>query len=321
MSKKVLVSLDMNKNEIQNVVMQNLALAPTSPKEGQYYYDSADKKAYQWNGSAWKPLGGAEITVDSAMSDSSTNPVQNKVIKKAIEDAIAALPKEQFLDLTQTTFVQSFAWAGEEYPGSTNPNLEGKPVLVLALKNSSDNTVTYSFLNMYELVDTYEADSPIKVSGRKITHETSGVGASGGSFGPSSNATPAFGATFNIPYVSVNSTGHVTSGKTNTVKIPDTTATQAAAGLMSASDKTKLDATLKLKEAELAIDPSNTSATVQLSVTAPKIMAVEAMYYDDSTGDVFESVIVDWECNGPTFKASIAQAETQLSIWIYVLYI
>ena len=100
MSKRVLVSLDMNKNEVQNVVMQNLSGAPESPKEGQYYYNSTDCKAYQYvrtseSGAtsptyAWKPLGGAEITVDSAMSDSSTNPVQNKVVKKAIEDAIAA---------------------------------------------------------------------------------------------------------------------------------------------------------------------------------------------------------------------------------------
>ena len=66
MSKKVLVSLDMNKNEIQNVVMQILATAPTSPKEGQYYYNSADGKAYQYVRTseagitpatyAWKPL-------------------------------------------------------------------------------------------------------------------------------------------------------------------------------------------------------------------------------------------------------------------------
>ena len=375
MSKKVLVSLDMNKNEVQNVVMQSLATAPTSPKEGQYYYNSADKKAYQWNGSAWKPLGGAEITVDSALSststnpvqnklvnaalgnkvdkvagkvlssndytdaekeqlanlvagtitvdtalsDSSTNPVQNKVVKKAIEDAIAALPKEQFLDLTKTEFVQSFTWAGEEYPGSTDPSLEGKPVLVLALKNSNNNTVAYSFLNMYELADTYTADSPIVITGRNITHKKSGVDT--GSYGEGGDRTVYFGDILNIPYFSVDITGHLTSAQTDTITLPSNTATTNAAGLMSAADKTKLDATLALKKAELAIDPSNMSATATLSVSSPTILSVEAMYYDDSKGDGYESVIVDWECDGPTFKASIAQAESQLSIWIYVLYI
>ena len=394
MAKKVLVNLDMNKNEIQNVVMQSLATAPASPKEGQYYYNSADKKAYQWNGSAWKPLGGAEITVDSALSSTSTNPVQNKTVNAALDekvdkseavkmnsfsanqtsyginivydnvdnsdansieilgatnsdygvvkldasvtqngtnpvtgkaiydyvgDAIAALPKDQFLDLTKTIFVQSFTWSSATYPGSTNPSLEGKPVLVLALKNSSDNTVAYSFLNMYELVDTYTADSPINVSGRKITHANSGVTA--GSYGSTSAQAPNFGETVNVPYTTVDATGHVTAAGTATVKIPNNVATTEKAGLMSASDKDKLDNTLKLKKAELVIDPSNTSATATLSVTSPKIIAVEAMYYDDSKGDGYEAVIVDWECDGPTFKASIAQAETQLSIWIHVLYI
>lgn len=249
MSKKVLVSLDMNKNEVQNVVMQSLATAPTSPKEGQYYYNSADGKAYQYVRTseagitpatyAWKPLGGAEITVDSAMSDSSTNPVQNKVVKKAIGDAIAALPKEQFLDLTKTTFVQSFAWSSTSYPGSTNPSLEGKPVLVLALKNNSYNTVAYSFLNMYELVDTYTADSPINVLGRKITHVNSGVTA--GTYGDKSAQTPAFGETANIPYTTVDATGHVTAAGTATVKIPNATANSSRAGLMSVDEYKKLD--------------------------------------------------------------------------------
>ena len=394
MSKKVLVSLDMNKNEIQNVVMQSLATAPASPKEGQYYYNSADKKAYQWNGSAWKPLGGAEITVDSALSSTSTNPVQNKTVNAALDekvdkseavkmnsfsanqtsyginivydnvdnsdansieilgatnsdygvvkldasvtqngtnpvtgkaiydyvgDAIAALPKDQFLDLTKTTFVQSFTWSSATYPGSTNPSLEGKPVLVLALKNSSDNTVAYSFLNMYELVDTYTADSPIKVTGRKITHMDSAV--EPGDKAIDNEVNPSFGGSFAVPGFTVDSKGHLSNVALNMVSIPDDTATTNAAGLMSAADKSKLDATLKLKKAELAIDPSNTSATATLSVTSPKIIAVEAMYYDDSKGDGYEAVIVDWECDGPTFKASIAQAETQLSIWIHVLYI
>ena len=117
MSKKVLVSLDMNKNEIQNVVMQSLATAPTSPKEGQYYYNSVDKKAYQWNGSAWKPLGGTEITVDTALSDSSTNPVQNKAVKAALDgkananDTISSITEERD---SQTVTIMGFRADGLE---------------------------------------------------------------------------------------------------------------------------------------------------------------------------------------------------------------
>ena len=53
---------------------------------------------------------------------------------------------------------------------------------------------------------------------RTITHKTSG--ATAGSYGDSRNQTPAYGATFKVPYVTVNDTGHVTGISDHTVKIP-----------------------------------------------------------------------------------------------------
>ena len=53
MAKKILVDLNLNQNELQNAVAQNLASAPANPVEGQEYYNSADKKKYIYNGSAW----------------------------------------------------------------------------------------------------------------------------------------------------------------------------------------------------------------------------------------------------------------------------
>ncbi len=45
-------------------------------------------------------------------------------------------------------------------------------------------------------------------------------GATAGSYGPSANATPAYGATFNVPYITVDAKGIVTAISTKTVKIP-----------------------------------------------------------------------------------------------------
>ena len=39
--------------------------------------------------------GGSDITVDTAMSDSSTNPVQNRVVKKYVDDAINNIPPQE----------------------------------------------------------------------------------------------------------------------------------------------------------------------------------------------------------------------------------
>ena len=68
------------------------------------------------------------------------------------------IPTEYFLDQTKTTFVQSFSWSEGLYPGSENPNLDGKPVWIMAVKGD-DNSVTYSFVNLEALVDIYTGEN------------------------------------------------------------------------------------------------------------------------------------------------------------------
>ena len=83
----------------------------------------------------------------------------------AIAAAIAALPAEMFLNHTKSNFVSNFTWSASTYPGSTDPNLNGKPVFVFGI-DSVDNvskavTTTYSFMDMSALVDTYTTASGI----------------------------------------------------------------------------------------------------------------------------------------------------------------
>ena len=54
MSKFVATDLDFNQNEIQNAVEQNLATAPSNPKEGQKYWNTALKKLFIYE---WKAMG------------------------------------------------------------------------------------------------------------------------------------------------------------------------------------------------------------------------------------------------------------------------
>lgn len=70
------------------------------------------------------------------------------------------LPIEKFLDQTKTKLIQEFMWNETDYPETENPNIDGNPVLVLAVKGG-DNSVSYSFLNMRYLLNLYQASEDI----------------------------------------------------------------------------------------------------------------------------------------------------------------
>lgn len=81
-------------------------------------------------------------------------------------------PEEVFLDQSVTTLVDNFAWSAATYPNSTNPNLDGKTVLVLGVKGDKETnpTVKYSFVSLEKLIDVYTAgDGSINIDGYTVT--------------------------------------------------------------------------------------------------------------------------------------------------------
>ena len=93
-----------------------------------------------------------------------------------VADFTVNLPAEYFLDQTKTVFVPNFAWSAETYPASTDPTLDGQPVLVLAVKGS-DNTVTYSFISMLSLVNIYKASTDTSTVTLTINDDTNTISA------------------------------------------------------------------------------------------------------------------------------------------------
>lgn len=70
-TKQLLVDLDFKGNEIKNVLVHRLASAPTDPKAGQIYYDTAMKKFRYYDGTNW--INGTNITAKNKKADSTGN--------------------------------------------------------------------------------------------------------------------------------------------------------------------------------------------------------------------------------------------------------
>ena len=58
-----LTNIDLNQNELQNAIVQPLAVAPSNPKLGQIYTNSANSRIMWYNGSEWRAIG---VVVESS---------------------------------------------------------------------------------------------------------------------------------------------------------------------------------------------------------------------------------------------------------------
>lgn len=126
------------------------------------------KLAQRSQAAAAAAQGAADNAFKSAKVENNTVKLYTSADMTGTPAATLDLPVEYLLDQAKTQFVGKFTWSAEDYPGSTNPNLNNKPVMVLAVKGS-DASVTYSFLNMATLVDTYSAKDEGKDASTTIT--------------------------------------------------------------------------------------------------------------------------------------------------------
>ena len=224
-----LTNLNLNQNEIQNAVIQPLAVAPSNPKEGQIYYNSTDKFIYRYNGTAWGPIGvvyqqgsttGAVITgLDSNGNVTTTNvigltltgytPVSGGYISSnmTLQQALTALDEAVKNAVAGGGEVNQNAWSNITVPAqSTNVTNEvsgeSSPVTISA--DAKTDTFTIASGDAWTKVD---ADA----TNKKITlgHKFSGV----------TNGT--YGDATHVAKVTVDKAGHVTNVENVAITNPE----------------------------------------------------------------------------------------------------
>lgn len=219
-----LVNLNLNKNEIQNAVIQPLAVAPQNAVKGQIYFNSVDNFIYRYDGEKWKPVGvlysqesttGAVITGLDATGNVTTTktieltldglvPVESGYVTNGmtLEAAIKALDTAVKGAVAGSGEVNQNAFSVVNVPkqSTVTTDVTGSTTDVKINATAKTDTVSISSGNKWAQV---KGDSTNKTV--TIGHKTSGV------------EVGQYGSDSKVAQITVDEAGHITNVAEQTI--------------------------------------------------------------------------------------------------------
>lgn len=168
MAKKFLTHIDLAQNELQNAVLQQLASDPSSPVQGQLYYNTTDDKIKYYDGSVW-------ITVDvgtTGVTQASTSGGTGRMKVSAGSDrTITDYTGGAGLVKSDVNGVVSAAVAGTDYvTGASTNAFTNKTFDANGTGNSISNLETADFAaNVIDTDITLAANSDTRLASQKAT--------------------------------------------------------------------------------------------------------------------------------------------------------
>lgn len=168
MAKKFLTHIDLAQNELQNAVLQQLASDPSSPVQGQVYYNTTDDKIKYYDGSVWITVDVGTTGVTQASTSGSTGRMK---VSAGTDRTITDYTGGAGLVKSDVDGVVSAATAGTDYvTGSSTNVLTNKTFDANGTGNSISNIEVADFAaNVVDTDITLAANSDSRLASQKAT--------------------------------------------------------------------------------------------------------------------------------------------------------